>query len=367
MYRIRTVSRALILGAAAMLPALAGAQNATPATPATPTTTPAASPVVSAPSNSPTVDQIRARGYVICGSGHGTTGFSAPDKDGNWKGLDVETCRAIAIAVLGDGTKVRFVPLTGQQRLTALQTGQIDVLPRTTSWTLRRDANGINFTYPNYYEYDAFMVRKDLGITHTKDMQGATICVQTGSTNEVTVADLSRKFKLGLKTVLFDNVAASRQAFFTGRCDGLITDSSALAAVRATQAQNPDDYVIFPASGNSEALTPAVRHGDDRWFDIVKFVVQVPIAAEDMGITQANVDDMLKSGDPRIARFLGVEPGNGKALGLDERWAYNIVKAQGNYGEMFERNVGKNSPLKLERGLNRLYRDGGLMYPYVFN
>ncbi|ETX26416.1 transporter substrate-binding domain-containing protein, partial [Roseivivax isoporae] len=169
-----------------------------------------------------------ARGYVICGSGHGTTGFSAPDKDGNWKGLDVDTCRAIAIAVLGDASKTRFVPLTGQQRLTALQTGQIDVLPRTTSWTLRRDANGINFTYPNYYEYDAFMVRKDLGITQTKDMNGATICVQTGSTNEVTVADLSRKFKLGLKTVLFDNVAASRQAFFSGRCDGLITDASAL-------------------------------------------------------------------------------------------------------------------------------------------
>src|SRR5690606_27463317 len=283
MYCIRTLGQMFMISAIALASSVAAAQTAAPA-----------SSVAPADSNSPTVDQVRARGYVICGSGHGTTGFSAPDKDGNWKGLDAETCRAIAIAVLGDASKVRFVPLTGQQRLTALQTGQIDVLPRTTSWTLRRDANGINFTYPNYYEYDAFMVRKDLGITQTKDMQGATICVQTGSTNEVTVADLSRKFNLNLKTVLFDNVAASRQAFFTGRCDGLITDSPALAAGRATQAQNPDDYTIFPASGNSEALTPAVRHGDDRWLDIVKFVVQAPIAAEDMGITQANVDDMLK-------------------------------------------------------------------------
>ncbi|MFY3707312.1 amino acid ABC transporter substrate-binding protein [Achromobacter dolens] len=379
MFSFKQTYRCLALAIAACVPAavpaLAAAQPAAQpeAQAATQTATQApaagASPVAAAvtQANSPTVDQIRARGYVICGSGHGTTGFSAPDKDGNWKGLDVDTCRAIAIAVLGDASKTRFVPLTGQQRLTALQTGQIDVLPRTTSWTLRRDANGINFTYPNYYEYDAFMVRKDLGITQTKDMNGATICVQTGSTNEVTVADLSRKFKLGLKTVLFDNVAASRQAFFSGRCDGLITDASALAAVRATQAQNPDDYVIFPASGHSEALTPSVRHGDDRWFDIVKWVIQVPIAAEDMGITQANVDDMLKSDDPRIARFLGTEPGNGKALGLDERWAYNIVKQLGNYGEIFERNVGKNSPMKLERGMNRLYRDGGLMYPYVFN
>lgn len=314
-----------------------------------------------------TLKQVRDRGYLICGAGGSTVGFSAPDQKGEWQGLDVDTCRAIAIAVLGDKSKARFVPLNGQQRLTALQTGQIDVLPRTTSWTLRRDANGINFTYPNYYEYDAFMVRRDLGIKETKEMTGASICVQTGSTNEVTVADLSRKFKLDLKPVVFDNVAASRQAFFSGRCDALMTDASALASVRASQAQKPDDYIIFPASGNSEALTPSVRHGDEQWFDIVKYAIQATIAAEDMGITQANVDQMLKSDDPRIARFLGVEAGNGKALGLDERWAYNIVKQLGNYGEIYERTVGMNSPLKLERGMNRLYRNGGLMYPYVFN
>ena len=202
-----------------------------------------------------TLEQVRARGHVLCGASQGTVGFSSPDAQGNWKGLDVDTCRAIAVAVFGDKDKARFVPLNGQQRLTALQTGQVDVLPRTTSWTLRRDANGLNFTTPNYYEYDAFMVRKDLGIKSTAEMSGASVCVQTGSTNEVTVADLSKKLKLNLKPVLFDNNPASRQAFFSGRCDAIMTDASALASVRASQAQKPDDYLIFPASGNSEAET----------------------------------------------------------------------------------------------------------------
>ncbi|MGB6103140.1 MAG: amino acid ABC transporter substrate-binding protein [Pusillimonas sp.] len=356
-FHIKTLSAAASVFALGLAATSAGAQ--TPAAVGVPAT--AAAQV------SPTVKTILDRGYLICGSGHATTGFSAPDKNGVWKGLDADTCRAIAIAVLGDAGKTRFVPLTGQQRLTALQTGQIDVLPRTTSWTLRRDANGINFTYPNYYEHDAFMLRKDLGVANTQEMKGATVCVQSGSTNEVTVADLSRKYDLGLKLVLFDNSTAARQAFYSNRCDAYITDGSALAAMRATQVSNPDDYIIFPASGNSEALTPAVRHGDDRWFDIVKYAIQAPIAAEAMGITQGNIDEMLKSTAPQIARFLGVEPGNGQALGLDEKWAYNIVKQLGNYGEIFERNVGKDSPLKLERGLNRLYTDGGLMYPYVFN
>lgn len=317
--------------------------------------------------NSPTVEQVRSRGYVSCGSHQANVGFSAPDEQGYWRGLDVETCRAVAVAVLGDKDKARFVPLTGQQRITALQTGEIDILPRTTTWTLRRDANGINFTTPNYYEYDAFLVPKKLKVTQTKGLVGASVCVQTGSTNEVAVADLSRKYKLKLKPVLFDNSAATRQAFFSGRCDAMLTDAAGLASARATQAKNPDDYIIFPASGSMEALTPAVRHGDDRWFDIVKWSFMVLVAAEDMGITQANVDEMLKSEDPRIRRFLGVEAGNGKALGLDEKWAYNIVKQLGNYAEVYERNVGKGSALKLPRGSNALYRNGGLMFPHVFN
>jgi general L-amino acid transport system substrate-binding protein len=314
-----------------------------------------------------TVDTVKQRGYVTCGASQGTVGFGAPDDKGYWRGLDVDTCRAVAVAVLGDKEKARFVPVTGQTRLTALQTGEIDILPRTTTWTLQRDANGVNFTFPNYYEYTGDMVRKDLGVTAAKDLKGAAVCVQTGSTTEVTVADVSRSHNLGLKPVMFDSVPATRQAFFSGRCDALVTDASALASVRATQAKVPADYVIFPANDRMEALTPAVRHGDDRWFDIVKWSFQALIGAEMLGITQANVDQMLASPDPTIRRFLGVEKGNGEALGLDERWAYDIVKQLGNYAEIFDRNVGAGSPLKLDRGPNRLYRDGGLMFPLVFN
>ena len=314
-----------------------------------------------------TVEAIKQRSYVNCGASGTTVGFSSPDKEGVWRGLDVETCRAFAVALLGDKEKVRFVPLTGQQRLIALQTGEIDVLPRTTTWTLQRDANGVNFTFPNYYEFPGVMMPTAAKITRAKDLDGASVCVQTGSTTEVTVADMMRTYGIKLQPVLFDNVAATRQAFFSGRCDALITDASSLASVRATQAQNPADFVIFPANDKMEALTPSVRHGDDRWLDIVKWSFQALIMAEFLGITQANVDEMLKSQNPDGRRCLGVEAGNGKALGLDEKWAYNIVKQLGNYAEMFDRNVGKDSPLKLERGPNRLYRDGGLMFPLVFN
>lgn len=314
-----------------------------------------------------TLEAVRQRGAVVCGASQGTAGFGLPDQNGVWRGLDVETCRAIAVAVFGDKEKARFVPLTGQQRLTALQTGEVDVLPRTTTWTLQRDANGVNFAFPNYYEYPGVLLRKDLGVKEAKDLKGASVCVQTGSTTEVTVADMSKAYRLDLKPVVFDSVSSTRQAFFSGRCDALVTDASALAAVRATQAKSPDDYVIIPANDKMEALTPAVRHGDDRWFDIVKWSFQALIMAEQLGITQANVDERLKSDDPTVRRFLGVERGNGGALGLDEAWAYNIVKQLGNYGEIFDRNVGKGSPLGLERGPNRLYRDGGLMFPLAFN
>lgn len=314
-----------------------------------------------------TSDAVRQRGHVVCGASQGTAGFGLPDQGGYWRGLDVDTCRAVAVAVFGDKEAARFVPLTGQQRLIALQTGEVDILPRTTTWTLQRDANGVNFAFPNYYEYPGVLIRKDAGVNEAKEMTGASVCVQTGSTTEVTVADMSKAGGLDLKPVVFDTVSSTRQAFFSNRCDALITDASALASVRATQAQNPDDYVIFPANDKMEALTPSVRHGDDRWLDIVKWSFQALIVAEQFGITQANVDEMATSEDPSIRRFLGVEEGNGKALGLDEKFAYNIVKQLGNYAEVFERNVGKGSPLKLERGPNRLYRDGGLMFPLVFN
>lgn len=314
----------------------------------------------------PTLDKVKARGHVVCGASQGTVGFGAPDDKGYWTGLDVETCRAVAAAIFGDKDKVEFVPLSGQQRIPALQTGEIDILPRTLTWTLQRDANGINFATPNYYEFTGFMVAKSSGVTKVEDMTGASVCVQTGSTTEVVVNDVSSRLKLDLKPVVFDNVAATRQAFFSGRCDALITDAAALASVRATQSDNPDDFVIFPATKYMDALTPAVRHGDDNWLDIVNWSIQALLNAELHGITQANIDEMMASEDPRVKRFLGVEPGNGKALGLEDKFAYNIVKQLGNYAEMFDRNLGEGSALKIDRGPNRLFSDGGLMFPMAF-
>ncbi|MDC7677454.1 amino acid ABC transporter substrate-binding protein [Asticcacaulis machinosus] len=314
-----------------------------------------------------TLATVQKHGYVSCGASQANAGFSLPDDKGYWRGLDIDMCRAVAAAVLGDQDKARFVPLTGQQRLTALQTGEIDLLPRTTTWTMARDANGVNFTFPNYYDYTGFMVRAATGATKPADIKGASVCVQTGSITEVIFADVSWRQKLDLKPVIFDNVSATRQAFFSGRCDALITDASSLYSVRATQSKNPDDYVIFAANDEANPLTPAVRHGDDQWFDIVKWVFQAQITAEYLGITRDNVDEMLKSEDPAIRRLLGVEPGYGKALGLREDWAYQIIKQVGNYGEVYDRNVGKDSKLKIDRGLNRLQRDGGLMVPLPFS
>ncbi|RMC37204.1 amino acid ABC transporter substrate-binding protein [Paracoccus alkanivorans] len=313
-----------------------------------------------------TLETVRERDRLICGASQGTPGFGAPDDNGYWRGLDVETCRAVAVAVLDDKDAVDFVPLSGQQRIPALQTGEIDILPRTLTWTVQRDANGIDFTTPNYYEFTGFMMPKSLGIEKVEDMAGATVCVQTGSTTEIVVNDVSAKHQLDLQPVVFDNTSAARQAFFSGRCDALITDAGALASVRASMADRPDDYVIFPATEYVDALTPAVRHGDNQWADIVRWSIQTLIAAEAFGITQGNVDEMLNSDDPRIRRFLGTDPGNGTALGLSDDFAYRIVKALGNYGEVFERNVGMGSPLKLDRGYNALFNQGGLMFPLAF-
>lgn len=314
----------------------------------------------------PTLDKVKARGNVVCGASQGTVGFGSPNEKGYWTGLDVETCRAVAVAIFGDKDKVEFVPLSGQQRIPALQTGEIDILPRTLTWTLQRDANGINFTTPTYYEFTGFMVAKSSGVTKVEEMAGASVCVQTGSTTEVVVNDVSSKLNLELKPVVFDNVAATRQAFFSGRCDALITDAAALASVRATQSGKPDEYVIFPATKYMDALTPAVRHGDDNWLDIVNWSIQALLSAELYGITQTNIDEMMTSQDPRVKRFLGVEPGSGKALGLGDKFAYNIIKQLGNYGEIYDRNLGKDSSLKIERGPNRLFSDGGLMFPMAF-
>lgn len=313
-----------------------------------------------------TLETVQERGRLICGSSQGTPGFGAPDADGYWRGLDISMCRAVAVAVLDDKDAVDFVPLTGQQRIPALQTGEIDMLPRTMTWTLQRDANGIDFATTNYYEYTGFMMPASLGIERVEEMAGASVCVQTGSTTELIVNDVSQKNGLDLNPVVFDNTSGTRQAFFSGRCDALITDAGALASVRATMADNPDDYIIFPATPYASALTPAVREGDSEWLDIVNWSIQALIAAENFELTQDNIDEALESEDPVIKRFVGTTPGLGQALGLSDDFAYRIVKAIGNYGEVFERTVGMDSPLQIERGYNELYRNGGLMFPLAF-
>lgn len=313
-----------------------------------------------------TLDDVRARGYLIAGVNGSVFGFSMPDEKGVWKGLDVDTAKAIAAAVFGDANKVKFVPLTAVQRLPALQSKEIDVLCRNTTQTLTRETiNGLNFVHVNFYDGQGFMVPKKLGIKSAKELNGATVCVLPGTTTELNAADFFKKNNMKWKPVVIEQAAELNKAFFSGRCDVLTSDVSQLAAHRAV-APNPDDYVILPEVISKEPLAPVVRHGDDQWYDIVNWTVMALIQAEEFGITSKNVDEMLKSKDPAIQRFLGVTPGLGKALGLDDKWVYNIIKQVGNYGEIFERNVGPKTPLGLQRGLNALWTQGGLMYAAPF-
>ncbi|MGD2011272.1 MAG: amino acid ABC transporter substrate-binding protein [Desulfobacterales bacterium] len=313
-----------------------------------------------------TLADVKAKGFISVGVNEGLFGFSKPDEKGVWKGLDVDTARAISIAVFGSPDKIKFVPLTAKTRFTALQSGEIDVLTRNATQTLSRESSlGLNFAHVNYYDGQGFLVPKKLGVKSAKELDGATVCVLPGTTTELNAADFFRANKMTMKPVVIESTPELAKAFFAGRCDSLTSDASQLAGTRAV-APKPDDYVILPEIISREPLAPAVRHGDDQWFDIVNFATMAMIEAEYLGITSKNVDDMLKSGDPQIQRFLGVSPGNGEALGLDEKWAYNIVKMVGNYGEVFERNVGVNTPLKLERGLNALWTKGGIMYTPPF-
>jgi len=314
-----------------------------------------------------TLETVKQRGQLVCIVNTGLAGFAMPDRQGNYQGLDADTCRAIAAAVLGDAKKVKFVPATAEQRFTLMQTGEGDVLVRNTTWTLLRDtANGLTFAPVTYYDGQGFMVAKKLGVKSAKELDGATICVQPGTTTELNLADYFRTNHMTFKPLVIEKLDEVENAFFSGRCDAYTTDRSGLAATRASKAPNPDDYVILPEVISKEPLAPAVRHGDDEWFDVVKWTVFAMIQAEEKGITSQNVDAMLKSDDPEVQRMLGVSPGMGKALHLDDKWAYNIIKQVGNYGEVFERNVGAKSPLKLERGLNRLWTQGGLMYAMPF-
>ncbi len=311
----------------------------------------------------PTLDAVKARGEVVCGVNTSLYGFSTPDDKGKWTGLDVDVCRAVAAAVFGDANKARFVPLSAQQRFTALQSGEIDLLPRNTTWTLTRDtANGLNFTVVNFYDGQGFLVPKKLGVKSAKELSGATVCVQTGTTTELNLADYFRANNMPFRPVTIEKYEEVTQAFLAGRCDALTSDKSQLASIRSNDTPNPADFVILPETISKEPLTPSVRQGDDQWFDIVKWVQFATIEAEERGITAKNVDEKLKSDDPNVKRMLGVTPGMGAALGLGEKWAYNAIKQVGNYGESFERNVGKDSKLELDRGLNDLWTRGGLMY-----
>jgi general L-amino acid transport system substrate-binding protein len=309
------------------------------------------------------LDAVKARGQLICGVNTGVAGFALADSQGKWVGLDVDVCRAVAAAIFGDAEKVKYVPTTAQQRFTALQSGEVDILSRTTTITLTRDtALGFDFTGINYYDGQGFMVNKKLGVKSAKELNGATVCVQPGTTTELNLADYFRANKMTFKPVVIEKVEEVRAAFFSGRCDVFTTDASGLYSTRAANAPNPGDYVILPEIISKEPLGPAVRHGDNQFADIVRWAFNAMLEAEEYGITSKNVDEMLKSDNPSIKRILGVTPGMGKALGVDEAWVVNIVKQVGNYGESFDRNVGMGSTLKIDRGLNKLWTQGGLQY-----
>lgn len=311
-----------------------------------------------------TFDNVKKKGFVQCGVSTGVIGFSAADSKGVWKGLDIDMCRAVAATMFGDATKFKVTPLTSQQRFTALQSGEIDVLTRNTTQTLTRDTTlGMLGAGVNYYDSQGVIVRKDLGVKSAKELNGATICVQPGTTTELNLADFFRANNITFKPVVIEKLDEVVGAFVSGRCDAYTTDKSGIAGSRSAM-QNPDQYIILPEDFSKEPLGPMVRQGDDQWFNIIRWSLFAMIEAEEYGITTKNVDEMLKSTNPNVQRILGVTPGMGKNLGVDEKWAYNIVKQVGNYGESFERNVGADSPLKLPRGLNQQWTKGGIMYAW---
>ncbi len=310
----------------------------------------------------PKLDTIMKRGQLVCGVNTGLAGFGLADSQGRWTGLDVDVCRALSAVLFNDPEKVRFVPLNTQQRFTALQTGEIDILSRNTTWTLSRDTQlGLNFTATLYYDGQGFMVPKKLGVKSARELDGAAVCVQPGTTTELNLADYFRANNMKFKPVVIENLQEVNAAFFAGRCDVLTTDASGLAAILARDAPNKGaDHAILPELISKEPLGPAVAQGDEQWSDIVKWTIFAMLEAEEYGVTRANVDQLAKdTTNPNIARILGKSPGMGKAIGLPEDWVVRIVKAVGNYGEMWDRNI---KPLGLPRGLNNLWNKGGLMY-----
>jgi general L-amino acid transport system substrate-binding protein len=307
-----------------------------------------------------TLDAVRAKGFVQCGVNTSVAGFSAPDSKGVYRGIDVDVCRAVAATVFGDATKVRYTPLTAQQRFTALQSGEVDLLARNTTWTITRDTSlGLNFVGVNYYDGQGFMVHRKLNVKSAKQLNGATVCVQPGTTTELNLSDYFRANKMTFKPVVIEKLEEVVAAYFAGRCDVYTTDHSGLISTRASSAPKPEEHVILPEIISKEPLGPAVRQGDDRWFDIVKWALFAMIEGEEMGLTSKNIDQQASSTNPSIQRFVGASGDIGKMLGVDNKWSFNIIKQVGNYGESFDANL---KPLGFERGLNRLWNQGGLMY-----
>jgi len=321
----------------------------------------------SAQGQNTTVDTIKKRGQLVCGVSQGSAGLSLADNQGRWSGLDVDFCKAFAAAVLNAPDKVRYVPLSSQQRFPALQSGEIDVLNRNTTVTSGRDA-GMNVTAPAmvFYDGQGFMVPKKLGVKSAKDLDGAQVCVQPGTSNEQNLVDWFATHRMQYRAVVIENLVELEKAFYAGRCDVYLSDASTLAASRSSRAGNADDFVILPERVNKSPLSPWVRDSDSQWIDIVKWTVHAVVTAEELGITAKNIDSFSNSKDPQVRRLLGIDAGIGKSFGLSDKWAYNVIKAVGNYGEIWDRNVGPKTPLKLERGQNALWNKGGLFYAPPF-
>jgi general L-amino acid transport system substrate-binding protein len=319
-------------------------------------------PLSLAAARADTLGQVVSRGALVCGVNTGLAGFGLPDDRGVWRGFDIDYCRAVAAAIFGDPQKVRFTPLSGKDRFTALQSGEIDLLSRNTTWTQSREAGqGLLFTGINYYDGQAFMVRKARRLKSPRDLDGASICVQQGTTSELNLADQFRKLGVNAETVVFAGGDEALKAYESGRCDAYTTDGSALYAQRL-KLTAPDDHEVLAGTISKEPFSPAVRQGDDRWFDLVRWTQFALLDAEELGVTSANVESLRGSKNPEIRRLLGEDGDFGAGLGLGRDWVVQIVKAVGNYGEIFSRNLGMNSPLKIPRGLNALWRDGGLHY-----
>lgn len=315
----------------------------------------------------PSLDKIRARGEVVCGVSQGSAGLSLPEGNGKWSGLDVDYCKALAAAVLNDAGKVRFVPLSSAQRFAVLQSGEIDVLSRNTTWTSTRDASlGLIFVGTIFYDGQAFLVPSKLGVKSAKQLGGATVCVQPGTVNEQNLVDYFNANNLKFRSVVIESLPELEAAFYAGRCDVYLSDASTLAASRAARAPKVEDFVILPEIISKSPLSPVVRVDDAQWLQIARWTLNLLIEAEELGITAANVDEQKKSKNPSIQRLLGVAPGIGKAFGLDEDWGARVIKAVGNYGEIFDRNLGPKTKLGLQRGQNALWNQGGLLYSPPF-